>query len=156
SSQYRETGGQYLYARDAFGPFAGVQIGWFFLLVRVTSGAAVLNLFVNYVAEFWPAATVPAMRAALMTLLVAGLTIVNYRGVRVGARVSNILTIVKLASLAVFVVAGLAMARQAVVSAPAEMARAEAWTDALVTMIFAFGGFESALIPAAEVKDPRR
>src|SRR5881394_2591090 len=53
SSQVRESGGQYLYARAALGGFAGIQIGWFFLLVRLTSGAAVLNLFVNYLGEFW-------------------------------------------------------------------------------------------------------
>lgn len=156
SSQYRESGGQYLYARDVFGPFAGVQIGWFFLLVRVTSGGAVLNLFVNYLAEFWPAATAPLPRAAVMTALVAGLAVVNYRGVRSGASVSNFFTVAKLASLGLFVAAGLLLVKHVVPHAPAMPATAGAWTDALVAMVFAFGGFESALIPAAEVKDPRR
>jgi amino acid transporter len=156
SSQYRESGGQYLYARDVFGPFAGVQIGWFFLLVRVTSGGAAINLFVNYLAEFWPAATAPLPRAAVMTALVAGLAVVNYRGVRSGASVSNFFTVAKLASLGLFVVAGLLLVKHVVPHAPAMPATAGAWTDALVAMVFAFGGFESALIPAAEVKDPRR
>ncbi len=156
SSQYRESGGQYLYARDVFGPFAGVQIGWFFLLVRVTSGGAAINLFVNYLAEFWPAATAPLPRAAVMTALVAGLAVVNYRGVRSGASVSNFFTVAKLASLGLFVAAGLLLVKHVVPHAPAVPATASAWTDALVAMVFAFGGFESALIPAAEVKDPRR
>jgi APA family basic amino acid/polyamine antiporter len=156
SSQYRESGGQYLYARDVFGPFAGVQIGWFFLLVRVTSGGAAINLFVNYLAEFWPAATAPLPRAVVMTALVAGLAVVNYRGVRSGASVSNFFTVAKLASLGLFVAAGLLLVKHVVPHAPAMPATTGAWTDALVAMVFAFGGFESALIPAAEVKDPRR
>src|SRR5205823_2972871 len=82
SSQYRETGGQYLYVRDALGRFAGIQTGWFVWLVRVTSGAAVINLFVVYLGEFWPAATQPLPRALIMTAIVAGFTVVNIRGVR--------------------------------------------------------------------------
>jgi amino acid transporter len=85
SSQFRESGGQYLYAREALGRFAGIQIGWFFLLVRLTSAGAVLNLFVTYLGEFWPAATTPLIRALIMSALVGGLALVNYRGVRAGA-----------------------------------------------------------------------
>src|SRR4051812_35901524 len=70
-SQFRESGGQYLYARAALGRFAGIQVGWFFLLVRITSGAAVMNLFVNYLGEFWPEAIAPFTRAALMSVMVA-------------------------------------------------------------------------------------
>ena len=46
SSQFREAGGPYLYAREAFGRLAGVQTGWFAWLVRLTSGAAIADLFV--------------------------------------------------------------------------------------------------------------
>jgi amino acid transporter len=31
-----------------------------------------------------------------------------------------------------------------------------AWLDAVLVQVFAFGGFEAALIPVGEVKDPRR
>src|SRR3954467_10917742 len=96
SSQYRETGGQYLWARDALGRFAGIQTGWFVWLVRLTSGAAVVNLFVTYLGEFWPAATEPVTRAAIMTVIVAAFTAVNIRGVRAGASLSTFFIVVKL------------------------------------------------------------
>ncbi len=156
SSQYRESGGQYLYARDALGRFAGIQIGWFFLLVRLTSGAAVLNLFVNYLGEFWPEVASPANRAAVMAALIAGLAAVNYCGVRVGAGVANFFTIAKLATLALFIGTGLLLANHATAPGTAGPASAADWTGALVALVFAFGGFESALIPAAETKNPRR
>ena len=156
SSQFRETGGQYLYAREALGRFAGIQIGWFFLLVRLTSAAAVLNLFVNYLGEFWPGSAAPLARAMVMAGLIGGLAAVNFRGVRAGAWVSNFLIVTKLAALGFFIVAGLLLVKRVAPSAPAVPATAGAWTDALVALVFAFGGFEGALIPAAEAKDPRR
>ncbi|HSC76963.1 MAG TPA: amino acid permease, partial [Candidatus Acidoferrales bacterium] len=45
SSRFTEAGGPYLYARQAFGPFVGLQIGWIAWLVRVTSAGANANLF---------------------------------------------------------------------------------------------------------------
>jgi amino acid transporter len=155
SSQFRESGGQYLYAREALGRFAGIQIGWFFLLVRLTSAGAVLNLFVNYLGEFWSAATTPLIRALIMSALVGGLALVNFRGVRAGAGVSNFFTITKLGSLGLFIIAGLLLVKHTTPAAPAVAPTAGAWTDALIALVFAFGGFESALIPAAETKDPR-
>jgi amino acid transporter len=156
SSQFRESGGQYLYARVALGRFTGIQIGWFFLLVRLTSAGAALNLFVNYLGEFWPVAVTPAGRAAVMAAMVGGLAAVNYRGIRAGAGLSNFFTVTKLATLGLFIVAGLLLVERVAPAAPAVPATAGAWTDALVALVFAFGGFESALIPGAETKDPRR
>lgn len=156
SSQFRETGGQYLWARTALGRLAGIQTGWFVWLVRLTSGAAVLNLFVTYLGEFWPGATAPATRALIMTAIVAGFSWVNIRGVKAGTGVSNFLVLAKLAPLALFLVAGLVLAPH---HPPAPLAVAPTpgiWIDALVAMVFAYGGFETAMIPAAEAKDPRR
>jgi amino acid transporter len=155
-SQFRDSGGQYLYARTALGRFVGIQVGWFFLLVRITSGAAVLNLFVNYLAEFWPPATTPLARAMVMFVLVAGFTIVNYRGVRAGAGLSNFFTIAKVLSLGLFIIAGMILVDRVQPFPSAAPITAGAWIDALVALVFAFGGFESALIPAAETKNPRR
>ena len=56
ASRFSEAGGPYLYAREAFGPFAGFQIGWLLWLARVTAFAALANLLVSYLGVFWPAA----------------------------------------------------------------------------------------------------
>jgi amino acid transporter len=156
SSQFRESGGQYLYARETLGRFAGVQVAWFFLLARITSAAAVLNVFVNYLGEFWPAGTTPVLRALIMLALVGGLALVNYRGIKAGAGLSNFFTITKVGSLVLFIVTGVICLKHTVPPAPATTPTPGAWLDALVALLFAFGGFESALIPAAEAKNPRR
>src|SRR5262249_59557422 len=56
ASQFSEPGGAYLYVRTAFGRFAGMQISWFDLLNMVGTVAALANLFVDYLATFFPAA----------------------------------------------------------------------------------------------------
>ena len=59
ASRFSETGGPYLYARIAFGPFVGIQIGWMLWLAQITALAANANLFVSYLTEFWPLAHEP-------------------------------------------------------------------------------------------------
>src|SRR5688572_18462786 len=136
SSQFRESGGQYLYAREAIGRFAGVQVGWFFLLVRLTSAAAVVNLFVNYLAEFWPAVTSPVVRASVITVLVGGLAVVNYRGVRAGAALSNFFTLTKVGSLGLFIVVGLMLVKPTAAAEAVSPPTFGTWSDALVALVF--------------------
>jgi APA family basic amino acid/polyamine antiporter len=59
TSRFSETGGPYLYAREAFGRFMGIQVAWLVWFVRLTACAANANLFVVYLGEFWPRAVQP-------------------------------------------------------------------------------------------------
>src|SRR4051812_15100913 len=150
ASQFRDAGGPYLYAREAFGQFWGIQIGWVAWLTRVTAAAANANLFVSYLGEFWPDGTSGGPRIVVLSTLILGLAAVNYCGVRAGARLSNIFTAAKLLPLAVLVVAGFFLVRPPA-NLPAVHAGLGTWTDALVVLIYAFGGFEMALMPMGEV-----
>lgn len=155
ASQFDRSGGPYLYARESFGRFVGAQMGWFAWLVRLTSAAANASLFVIYLGQFWEPATEPLPRAALLTALLGALAAANLRGVRIGAQVSNVFTVAKLVPLAIFIVAGLALLGGKV-PAPATDAGGSAWLAAILLLVFAYGGFEAALMPMAEVKNPRR
>ncbi|HJR49609.1 MAG TPA: APC family permease, partial [Gemmatimonadales bacterium] len=87
------------------------------------------------------------------------LVVANYRGIRGGVRTSSAFAVAKLAPLAVFVVAGLwAMAGGDPSPAPARITDAGAgdWLEAILLLVFAYGGFESALLPLGEARDPRR
>ena len=48
SSRFSDTGGPYLYAREAFGPLVGFEVGWLMWVARLTAFAANCNLFVAY------------------------------------------------------------------------------------------------------------
>src|SRR6185369_11438983 len=61
-SRYTETGGPYLYTREAFGPAIGFQVGWLHVWARLLSGAAVLNVLADYLKLLVPAAGTPTGR----------------------------------------------------------------------------------------------
>jgi amino acid transporter len=159
ASQFGAAGGPYLYAREAFGRFIGIEIGWMLLLVRLTASAAAANLFTNYLAEFWPAVQDPVTRLTVLTILIAFVATLNVRGIKSGATVSNFFTVAKLAPLILFVIAGGVFLLRAHPAIPGELqsgAPVRNWLEAALVLMFAYGGFEGAVVPMAEAKDPRR
>jgi amino acid transporter len=159
ASQFSGGGGAYLYAKTTLGDFAGMQVAWFSLLAPVGACAASVNLFVIYLAGFLPSAGGGAPRVATMAILVGALTLVNYIGVRSGTNLSNLFTVSKLMPLAVLIVLGLwRFFHHLLILPPSEIVRpgVSGWLDALLLLSFAYAGFETALIPAAEMKEPQK
>jgi|SRR5579864_2278835 len=158
ASRFTETGGPYLYVRTAFGRLLGIEVGWLVWLVRLASCAANANLFVTYLGEFWSKATQPAPRLAILTLLLGVLAAINIRGARGGTHVSNFFAIFKLSALAIVCAAGAfyLMRTHRLVSAASVNPTAGAWVRAMMLLIFAYGGFEAAVISSGEAKNPRR
>jgi APA family basic amino acid/polyamine antiporter len=159
ASQFDAAGGPYLYARTAFGRPVGILMGWLLWLARVTAPAAATNLFVNYLGEFWSGAQAPAGRLAVLTLLIGVLAVVNYRGVSAGAWLSNVSTVAKIATLVAFIaVGGVWLATHSPSGPPPPPVHASwhDWVQAVLLLVFAYGGFESALTPMGEAKDPQR
>jgi APA family basic amino acid/polyamine antiporter len=153
-SMFERTGGPYLYAREAFGSFIGFEVGWMFLLSRLTAAAAISNAFASYLGYFWPPLASEAGRVTAITLLFAGLTWINLIGIRHSTRVVNVLTIAKLVPLLLFISVGLFFvdsSRYEFFALP-EMSSLQ---QAGLALIFAFGGFENASIPTEEARDPR-
>ena len=158
ASQFTQAGGPYLYARVAFGRMMGIQVGWMLWLAQLAAPAANANLFVIYLGEFWPQANQPVPRFLILPLLVGILAFVNYRGVRAGAQVSNVFTVAKLVPLAIVIIAGMFYLLGGHQNPPrlSSSGDAGAWLKAMLLLVFAYGGFETALTPMAEAKDPRR
>ncbi len=158
ASRFNETGGPYLYAREAFGRFMGIQVAWLLWFVRLTACAANANLFVTYLGEFVSRATQPIPRFLILTLLIGMLAAINVRGVIAGAWVSTVFTVAKLASLGVVCAAGAyyLIATHRVAVAAEATPSAHAWVNAMVLLVFAYGGFETALISSGEVRNPQR
>jgi len=154
ASQFNDAGGPYLYARSAFGRFAAIQTGWFAWLARLTSGAANANLFVVYLAEFWPGATDPPARTGVLLTLLGSLALVNVRGVKSGATLNNLCTVAKLLPLSIFIGLGLLLVGPNV-AIGSTSAAAGNWLQAVLVLMFAFGGVEVALMPMGEAKNPR-
>ena len=159
SSQFSEAGGPYLYARVAYGQFAGIQIAWLAWLVRLTSGAANANIFVEYLGGFLPGAQGRLGRAVVLLLLIGGLAAINTIGVRAGASLSSFLAAAKIVPLVIFIVAGLLLMGRTSASPVAAAAFAapglKVWLGTVLLIIFALSGFEAALFPMGEARDVR-
>lgn len=154
-SRFDETGGPYLYAREAFGPAVGFEIGWLIWLARLTAFAANVNLLVAYLGYFLPAATNPFWRASIITTVVAVLATINLVGVRQAAIVSNAFTIGKLIPIIIFIAVGLFFLNPPAFALGARPTTG-AFSQSVLLLIYAFTGFEMAAIPAGEVRDPKR
>ena len=158
SSRFDRSGGVYLYARYTFGRTTGIAIAWLGWLARLTAAAANANLFVLYLAEFWPAAKAGIPRLLALTALIGVLTAVNYIGVRSGARQSDLFTAAKLVTLGAFIVMGLVFlaTKHLPMMIAAPRGHATSWLHPILLLMFAYGGYETALMPGGEAQNPRR
>lgn len=154
-SRFEQTGGPYLYARVAFGPVVGFQVGWLVWLTRVTAFAALCNLLIDYLAHLSPAFATGAGRVAVAIVATLAIAAVNLRGVRTAAIVANVFTVAKLVPLLLFVAVGLFYIEPARY-VPQQVPTSVDFSTAVLLLVFAFTGFETATVPAGEVRDPRR
>ena len=165
SSQSSESGGQYVYLRDALHPLVAFGYGWSLLFVIQTGGmAAVALIFANHVFEL-VGVSVTDFRAAVLASAALGLlTIINCIGVRAGSLTQNIFMVLKLIAIGALVAFGLMVSGPAqnttvTASAGSSVTIAQsliAFGAALIPAQFAYGGWQTACFVAGEVREPRR
>src|SRR5258707_7177273 len=165
SSQSSESGGQYVYLRDALHPLVAFGYGWSLLFVIQTGGmAAVALIFANHVFELVGIRVTHSGAALLASAALALLTVISCIGVRAGSVTQNVFMVLKLIAIGALVVFGL------MISGPAPGATvtistgstATIWQSliafgaALIPAQFAYGGWQTACFVAGEVREPRR
>jgi amino acid transporter len=154
-SRFKATGGPYLYARLAFGPVIAFQVGWLLWLSRIAGFAAVCNLSIGYLAYFVTASAADLWRTFVIVGAVSSVAIANIIGIRVSAAVTNALTVGKLIPLLLIVVVGLFFVepqRYSFATPPSY----GSFSQAALLLVYAYVGFEGAVIPAGEMRDPGR
>jgi len=156
-----KTGGQYVYLRDGWHPLAGFLYGWALLLVIETGAiAAVAITFATYALRLLDRPDVPAVPLAVAAIVL--LSVVNYFGVKPGSRVLNVLVLLKVAALglliaaAFFVPASEGWLSASRVAAPGRPGSLLAFGAAMVPILFAYGGWQSANYLAEEIERPER
>lgn len=155
ASRFKATGGMYLYAHEAFGSLAGFEVGWLYWIVRVTTFAANCNLLLAYLSFFYADANHGTLRVVLIALVVLVITAVNFLGVKESAIMTNIFTVGKILPLLIFAVVGMFYIQPAnfTFAAAPEYGK---FSEAVLILIYAYVGFEAAVIPAGETKDPQK
>lgn len=154
-----QAGGVYIYLREAFGQLPAFLFGWTMALINYPgSVAAVATTFANYFCEAVGLGTpwVKPVAAGAIALIVA----VNFAGIRAGARMLNVFTVLKLSAIALVVVAGVVLAHGqfgSVLSTDvAHPVPAGAFLGALLPVLFTYGGFHYLNDLAGEVREPQR
>src|SRR5690349_4399324 len=150
-------GGQYAYLRDAYHPMLAFLYGWTLLLVTQTGGmAGVAIIFADYLLQLVPF-NVPAPLLAVG--LLALLTLINCLGVRSGSNVQSALMVTKLLAIAFLVGAGWILVSPAAATAVNGTTSAGGWSGfaaAMVPVMFAYGGWQTASFVSGEMKNPSR
>ncbi|MDF1602035.1 amino acid permease [Nocardioides sp. YIM 152315] len=152
------SGGPYLYAREAFGEFAGFLNAWSYWITAWAGNAAIVVAWVGYVEVFWNTdhTTTGSVLIALVGLWLPAL--VNLAGLRSIAAFQVITTVLKFVPLLLVSTIGLfAMSRAnfGEFNASGE-SHWKAISAAGAIALFSYLGIETASVAAGRVRDPAR
>lgn len=152
-----EAGGQYVYLSRAYSPLWGFLYGWAtFAVVNTASIAAIAVGFATYVGFFTPLGALGVRLVAVLSIVI--LTLINCLGVRLGANIQNVFTLLKIGALVALV--GLAFAPGG------EDGLGPVWTGesvtrlagplglAMIQVLWAYDGWIEITYTGSEVKDP--
>jgi APA family basic amino acid/polyamine antiporter len=151
-----EVGGQYAYLREAYHPAVAFLYGWVLLLVIQTGGMAAVSItFARYFLEL-TGMHAPDWIVAATAL--ATLTLVNCLGVKTGGRTQSALMVMKIIAISALVIVGLLLAGNHVTTTTAAERNwsLTSFGGAMVPVLFAYGGWQTANFIAAEVKEPKK
>ena len=149
-------GGQYAYLREAYHPAVAFLYGWVLLLVIQTGGMAAVSItFARYFLELTGLHTADWLVAVVA---LATLTLINCLGVKTGGRTQSALMVMKIIAIAALVVAGVVLAGKHVTTTTVAERdwSLTSFGAAMVPVLFAYGGWQTANFLAAEVKEPKK
>jgi len=162
-----EVGGQYAYLREAYHPLVAFLYGWGLLLVIQTGGmAAVAVTFARYFLEL---TNLPVADWMVAVLALGSLTVINCLGVRAGGSVQSLLMVLKIVAILALILCSLWLvgprARSIGVASsdiggfldrPVSFDLLTAIGAAMVPVLFAYGGWQTASFVSGEIREPRK
>jgi len=157
-----EAGGAYVFLRESYGKMIAFLFGWTLFLV-IDSGA-IATLTVAFSTKYLPqiVSLSPAGQKAVSLAFLAFLVLVNYAGVRWGANLQNLLTVIKFGALVgicgVIFIFAKGQVANFVSPAPKTFtgSLAQSFGVALIAALWAYKGWEASTYSAGETKNPQR
>ena len=156
-SYFRGTGGPIRYGTLAFGPFVGFQGGWLYYLARLISFSANTVLLTDSIAYFIDGAGTGTGRIISLAVICVGLSVINVLGSIESIRSMTLFTVIKFAVLILLPLGGfILLGSEVIPSFESSIPASENLGAAALLLIYAFVGFEGAVVPAGEAKRPER
>ncbi len=160
SSRFPETGGTYVFLREAYGKFIGFLYGWSeFSINRAASIAAVAYIFSAYLRNFVPFGTGNEKWIALAAICI--LTVVNIVGLHFGVRIQHVLSSFKV--IAILLVAGLIFwfakpltTGDSFYASIAGGKHNPQFAIALIPILWSYGGWHECTFMSGEFRDTRK
>ena len=156
-SYFRGTGGPIRYGTLAFGPFVGFQGGWLYYLARLISFSANTVLLTDSIAYFIAGAGTGTGRIISLAVICVGLSVINVLGSIESIRSMTLFTVIKFAVLILLPLGGfILLGAEVIPSFESPIPASDNLGAAALLLIYAFVGFEGAVVPAGEAKRPER
>ncbi|MCP5381385.1 MAG: APC family permease [Kordiimonadaceae bacterium] len=155
ASYFSSTGGPVAYANRAFGPLVGFQTGWLLYVGRVTAIAANVNVLFNYAAYLWESASSETIRMILFFIIIGTLTVINVMGIKKAVKAINVLTLLKTIPVLLLVLLALPYITPEG-TFPKDLPSFDDMNGLVLLILYAFVGFEGALVTAGETKNPKK
>ena len=161
ASQFPETGGTYVFLREAYGKFVGFLYGWAeFSINRAATIAAVAYIFSTYLRNLIPFGPQAEKGIALLAIFI--FTLINMVGLHFGIRVQNVLSSFK--AFALLAIAGLIFwfAKPFLVNGSniafsgINFSHAQGFAPALVAILWTYGGWHESTFMSGEFKDTQK
>ncbi len=168
---FKENGGPYVYAKEAFGDFVGFEVGFMKWAISIIAWATMAVGFAQALMALLPKGavlfdSVNVTKAIIVTIIIVGLSLLNISGIKMSKVFNNTITTAKLIPLIIFVavgiwyinggnfepffVAGLDKATQEPLTSSAAIG------TAAIIIFYAFTGFESIAVAAEDMENPKR
>src|SRR6185312_4819017 len=155
---YPEAGGNYVFLREAYGPLWGFLYGWTAALITQSGTVAILAVgFTKYAGIVSP---LRVQSVAVSLILFFGF--LNYLGVKVGAGIVDVITFLKILSIAALAGAGVFFGRGSIANVlPVWPVHGGRWVGAalaaaLVPVMYAYSGWNATVYVGSEVRRPGR
>lgn len=148
---FPRTGGTYEFGRRLLGEWWGYSAGWMFLTANTVGPGVIALAFGGYVSAVFGA--VPARAAAVVAAL--AMTGINAAGIRRSVRITDVVVVLSILSLAAFILIGLPHANLSVNLSPFAPRGAGGILSATALLFFAYTGYSRIATLVEEVHNPR-
>lgn len=152
---FDKTGGDYIYAREAYGEFVGFEVGIMKWAISIIGWATMAVGFATSLSLFWPSAANGMTKNIIAITILVVLGIINLFGIEIAKLLNDIVTVGKLIPMVLFIAIGIFFIKGGNFSAT-QAVDLNNFAPAVILVFYAFSGFESIAVAAGEMNNPKK
>lgn len=156
-SMFGRSGGAYVYAKEAYGNFAGFEVGFMRWCIGMIAWATMAVALSTALSSVWPAASQPFVQKAIAISIIAVLSIVNLIGIDLVKWFNNLSTVGKMIPLVIVIAMGIFFIKGSNFTQSLDVElNIKSASQAAILIFYAFTGFENISIPAGDMENPQK